>query len=284
MRKLIILLLLALPQLSCAETASSEKKYPPYPDVWGYELPSISTIYKMDDGDIYITFSIDAAKTGHKDSSSSNDARKYFGHSFFTGLQRVFTREEYNTFGNRYNKMRVSYRASPKDKPIQDYFKNDFNDGSRVVKEGGGLGNCAATIPYPYWIELIDRDGNVISRKTPLYLLDKSKKDTFREPCVDIAGAVLTQTRQIRFTFIPLEDDTFLIYEQSGKAIIRFDKKLKTKFKLNKNKIFLIDTAVIDKIKAREAQKNDPDSIEYHQNVRDAVANYLLNLQRRNNP
>lgn len=278
MRRLIILFLLALPQLACADTASSEKKYPPYPDVWGYELPypSEGNRYShidplmMENGDIYFTYVQKKTQTRRKDGTCCDFDLHFAGLSFFLGEKHLFTGGEYNAF-RRANRERELY-PNP-------WIEITFSDGTHIKQRSTGGGNCYG--PYRYYLEKRDKAGNVVARKTLLYVLNKPNKIGLIPSCGDGEGDVIERAASGHLNVIDLKDDSFLIYEYKGNVILRLDKNLNTQFPLN-GRVFLIDTAVIDTIK-KEAKSRHHITVEYYQYINDAVYDYLLMLKERSN-
>ncbi len=83
-------------------------------------------------------------------------------------------------------------------------------------------------------------------------------------------GPVIERVRDIRgIRLIGLQDDTFLLYARSQNFIIRFDRDFNTTFPVNE-RVFLIDSAVIDAIRERATEQLDES--EYYQYINDEVA------------
>ncbi len=257
-------------------THQVQDKYPPYPEVWGYEWAEKTPIavYKMGNGEFYYRFS-------RKSMCCGKELNHYLV-TFFRSEMRELSRTELNEFGKKYNSKRTGYRKSPKDKMVHDHFKLVFKNGSKVMKAGGGFGRCSGTIDFPYSIQLIDRKGTMIAEKTPIILYDQPKKDLFAPPCVNKSGEISSRTGDVSFTFIPIENDNFLLYESRNNFIIRFDNNLTTKHPVNTGRFFMVNTRIIQRIKKEQLIGLHADDIAYHQNVRNAVERYLIGLKGRN--
>lgn len=263
----VLLLLLIFFNTASAE----EKKYPPYPDVWGYELPwlkenkndkhffqSVNTmldVKKMLNGDYLIIYSIWKTK---KDEKFPEEKGKGLieGVFFFSGERRDA-------------KDIVKEHILP-----LEFYKKEFGDGSRIK----------VTSPYPFkcrptinkFIEKRDKDNIVIFEKALIYLPDNPIRvySVRKSGCDNVpqgSGSYLRWVDQIDLVFISLEDETFLVADQKGKAVIRFDKDLNTKSDLLNNRIFIVDKKVIDGFNAKAV--NDQDRTE-------AVYKHIINLKK----
>ncbi|PYV83772.1 MAG: hypothetical protein DMG05_25565 [Acidobacteria bacterium] len=77
---------------------------------------------------------------------------------------------------------------------------------------------------------------------------------------------------------ISLEDGTFLLYDQDGNIIMRFDRDFNTKSELLNRRVFVVDRQAMDAfvleyIKRRNLDYND-------QTLNDAVYAYVANLKK----
>lgn len=236
-------------------TASAEgKKYPPYPNVWGYELPwlkenkndkrffqSVTAMLdakKMLDGDYLIIYSI--WKTKKDEENPEKGEGLIEGVLFFSGERR--------------DAKGIIKAEGEKHFLPPEFYKKEFSDGNKIK----------VTSPYPFkcrptinkFIEKRDKDDMVIFEKALIYLPDNPiRVYSVRKPgCDNVpqgSGSYLRWVDQIDLTFIPLEDETFLVADQKGKAVIRFDKDLNTKSDLLNKRIFIVDKKVIDGFNAK---------------------------------
>jgi hypothetical protein len=269
--KLLVIIIFIL-FYSISISFAEEKKYPPYPDVWGYELPwpkkdsmrSNIEISKMQNGDYLVTYIKKIIDTKRSDGSCCNSFFEFEGISFFSGIKKRFTVEEFNEFWRNNHENKVK-----KDSIV-------FKDGSSIERINTGAGRSPDPF-YSYYIVKKDKDGKVIYDKILLYLLEKPKKvkiDKNAERNWDYKNNYyLNKVENIYPIFIPLDDDSFLLYNGGGNFIIRYDKNFNTKTSLQNNKIFFVDRKDILNKLADKSNNND-------QLTNDIIAKYLLNLKK----
>jgi len=224
--------------------AEEAKKYPPYPDVWGVELPwprendrySMIDIAKISDGDYLIKYYKTKKEIKIKTEHGLLPAligRQ--GISFFTG--KIYSQQEISISDK-------NAKLSGIERQKQIIFK----DGSKIELKHDPVGNFYTT----GYIAKEDSNGKILSEKILLYLYDKpikTKIDETRERNWDYKKAYyFKKVENISAFFIPLEDDTFLLYDYGGNIIIRFDKDFKTKSSLINNKVFMLDKKKTDDI------------------------------------
>ncbi len=269
-KKVLFLILFLLFVTSSLLHAEEAKKYPPYPDVWGYEFPwpeenrrdSGIRVYKLpDDNYNYIVSymkKIDQFK--RKDGSCCDHIIQRESVSFFSG--KALTEDEDKKI---------------KKKPIK-YEQIVFNNGSLIEQETAGLSRCADQLDRH--ILKKDKNGNVIMKKMLLYLNDKPIKRHIpvNPHCErnwdynENKDYISERVANVYAQFVPLEDDTFLLYDSFGNIIVRFDKDFNTKSGLMNKRVFLIDEKVIREL--RNKSKGDD------QSQNDAIYKYLLNLKK----
>lgn len=260
----VFLLFFFLASPFSAEHVEADNKYPPYPAVWGYELgyPDEDRYYgslraaKLDDGEVYITF-------GKKRSHSETKNGANFGLiSFFSRKLSNLSDEQYNGFWKENQKREVS-----------SVNRITFNDGSSVSLAGtGGGGRCYS--PLAYAIAARDNSNNITSEKSLIYLLNEPRIVEYGARCIDATGKVLERVQTQPLKLVPLEDDTFIVYEENGNVILRLDKNLETRYSIGKN-VFLVDRSVIERLR-REAQVESGGNVrDFHQKLNDKVASHL---------
>jgi hypothetical protein len=251
-RKLIVLFSLLFLVVFESSSLANEgfPKYPPYPDVWGLELPVSENVHyagmkvvKMPDGDYLITYAKDRVK--------GKDGPVHAGKLLFSGGVKDFkTIEEYNSFFNTMRNEKRIVKAYPLALVV-------FRDGSSMKKisdmhpKGGN--------PFDWYLERKDKNGKVLLQKKVLYLYDKpvKKKTPLAERNFDYKEKYYTEkvSWPSEMIYLPLEDDTFLVVgflkHQNPPSIIilRFDKDFKTKSDLAGKKIFLFDHEIYSKMK-----------------------------------
>jgi hypothetical protein len=220
---LVLLLLLVAEGITWAE----EKKYPPYPDVWGIELPwpsqSQVLIYKTPNDDFSISYR-----------QEKNIGNKYVVKFLFSGHEMHLTKEDYDKFVKQ----------------------GKHVGGNKIVLKNGELlqfspyKECKNSFTDDYFLKT-NTTGRVILKKIAFYLHDKPKKITFLDlyelrKCA-IHGEMQMTLENVGSGFVLLNDGTFLLINGYGGFIIRFDKDLNTKSELLNKKLFLIDRDVFVK-------------------------------------
>src|SRR5256885_6947906 len=135
------------PQAKAGEKAQEKsvvKKYPPYPDVWGYEFqyPDKADrsmhidVAKMPDGEYVVTYRKGPGELLRKDGTCCDFSEKFSALSFFSTERKGLSGETYNTFWkeNRANRVRADSVV--------------FEDGSLILREGSMVGNCYEAFPF----------------------------------------------------------------------------------------------------------------------------------------
>jgi hypothetical protein len=213
----------------------------------------------MSDGDIYITH-------GKKGISPP----EFVGFGFFKGEPHTYSVDQYNRFWaeNRPRELGVGL-------PVLS--KITFSDGSSVRLGGsGGGGSCYS--PFGHYLEAMDKDGKTIARKSLVYLLKAPHTVPYSSRCVDAQGEVTEHAQSEDIALITLEDDTFVAYEQRGNVILRVDKRLNTRFPVNK-RVFLVDWDVIERLR-EEAQRDAQGDVQRgDQKLNDAIYQHLMKLR-----
>jgi hypothetical protein len=268
-RGLIVVLFLLTVFISFA--SGEEKKYPPYPDVWGYELlvygmsPSLAQVAKMPDGDYIITYT--------RECEGKKVAEWKFKHAwvlFFTGASKDFEKNE---------RGKIWKRVTDENRDIKHTSRPNvnFSDGSSIEYKYD-LGNCAN--PFDRFLQKKDKSGKVIDEKMLLYLYDKPIKSDINNMCERNwdykKNYYFKKVDNMNIQYlIPLEDGTFLVLSYGPKSIVvlRFDKDLKTKSDLMGKNVFLIDRNTL--INLRSKLKDSSDS-----GTSDALSKYLLKLKK----
>ncbi|MDP6573933.1 MAG: hypothetical protein QGI63_09800 [Rhodospirillales bacterium] len=252
---------------------AGEIKYPPYPEIWGRVFPvpqelahtTSTRIFDNPDGDRLIRFVFD-----RKPSLRGGDHFDWWTLTFFGGELRNIDAAESDRITRHYWDTGRGYKHSEVDKI---FFANGdvIQDGTR---EFGGS-RCGSN--YTYTVEKLNRAGKVLLSKM-LFLLHSApiRRDIW-SACF-IAGDVghYTSYADAEFpVFVPLEDSTFLLQTYNERFVIRFKPDLTSPF-IDNERLFLVDTAVIDRL-VEEAYARPGQAI---QNANDAIRDYLLKLSK----
>ena len=249
-------------EASAARTSSDKKLYPPYPDVWGYELPyptendrdATYSGYVNPDGGVSFLIITDIKRI-----KGSYEA-KFASLDFFSGVITKFkSDDEENEYGAKNRKNRISFNGG---KALS------FSDGLQL-KFDGYSHNCYRS--FPFRLQVIAKNGDILASKYLIYMRDTPQirdvtsycemadgKDSFNESVESMYGSI-----------VMLQDDTFIFSEGGGNMILRMDKNLETKFK--SKHLFIVDADVIDGIQKVLSEKNDLN----FQSLNDAVSDYL---------
>jgi len=258
--------------------AVETKKYPPYPDVWGYEFPwpqkdsrrSNIEVAKMPNGDYMVTYVKKWIITSNN-SSSVRDLRGQFGGiSFFSGESKDFTENEYNNFWN------VNRDRKIKQNQIV------LSDGSKIEPYSDyACGRCCPL--FHFYIVKREKNGQIIDKKNLIYLLNNTLKIPINMYCEYNEGPsglrrnyVLGKLVSINPTFVPLEDDNFMIIDMEGNIIIRFDKNLITKSDLLNKRLYVIERKVVDELREKLKRLNQYND----QTLTDAVYQNIIKLRK----
>ncbi|GMQ82931.1 MAG: hypothetical protein BMS9Abin05_2399 [Rhodothermia bacterium] len=262
----LFLVFLAVVSGGWAAQADTARKYPPYPEVWGYELPYLRegnrrsqiTPFKTESGDINFTY-IERKTCSSQDCS---DFELYAaGLSFFAGQSRSLSVGEYNEFTQENYNKRID--RTP-------WLTITFSDGSTIRQDGGCGGSYYC--PYPRHLVQRNQQGQIVARKTLLYLLSTPREIKLNpERGYGPNEAVTERVAPMYVYLIPLKDDTFLVYESKGNVILRLDKNLGSRFPLVNKKVFLIDTDIIDRVKDKAKKESSGDIALQYRRVNDLV-------------
>jgi HEAT repeat protein len=268
MKMCLLVGLLVVPATLWAGADAPTKKYPPYPDVWGYELPAPADgdrntgmdVARMPDGDYVFTYVTRRDVLKQSDGSCCEIRHNYGAVSFFSGKRWKLSTEEYNEFWKKHHTHRVSFNRT----------SVSFPDGSSLIQNHVAYGCYHA---FPYSLVRKDSQGNEITSKTLVYNVPSPRPHDIHL-CEGEGDTSIVQHVEAMFVkFVPLEDGSLLLYEPEGNVILRFDKDLNTKYKLNE-RVFLLDSRPLFLIAADISR-----GVSYRdspQAINDAVLNYVL--------
>lgn len=229
---LIVLNLTLMPFLQAAgraqtgeakENVSVVKKYPPYPDVWDWAIPSSHrrTQYLRADilasGDVRISYKLKIKK--HKSGESNIPDRDSYGITFF---DRQPIKPHEGTILPDWGVTLTNGKILESVFDVIRLSKGCFERGDRsfLIKNA---------------------QGNLIEKMQLFYLLSEPKRFTVRQDCYD--GADFTyQVEAMRASLVPLKDGTFLVIDGDHGVVIRFNEQFKTKSALLNQRVFVVDS------------------------------------------
>ena len=193
------------------------KKYPPYPDVWDWEVPKedipigMVNVKAIDNGDIMIFYNQD-----RKDG-------KVKGVTFFGKINII-------------NPVAVFKGDDTDDAQRRIPLRNGFF--LRAIGSGTRSGGCYDALRFD--ITVMDKSEiNVISSKKLLYVYDKPQFYETKPHCMD-GPSFYYQVESVAAKFLSLKDGTFLLITHEG-YVIRFDENFQTKSKLMYKKFFWME-------------------------------------------
>ena len=249
---------------SAPPAGEAAEPYPPYPEVWGRELPYPA------DGSYYIHQEVFEASDGRVIVSITTRRRKpptrefeFHVLDFFSGEMRVVDDKVISDieFGGKY-------------KPLLEW-DLILADGGGIENKSHRVSNC--TITYDLHFIKHDKKGRVVADKMLVYLYDRPVRVDV-DPYCEISGdrAHFHQNwQQIQPAFAPLKDGTFLAYYTRGAFTVRFDPDLNSPFIDNNRRLFLLDYQVVMDL-VDEAFARDGPSL---QNIDDVIYDYLIKLR-----
>ncbi len=256
---LFIVFTFALP--AAAEEA---KRYPPYPDVWGRELPAPENVYTDLDayptksGEVLIRFVRDREPRGSDDTKF-----EWFLLKFFEGILKPIPREEIDdTF-----------------RPLKR-ISNDrlvFEDGGTVAREELRFMGAKCGANFNSRIVRKDGEGNVLQDRMLFHLYEKPMQMQVNPYC-EISGGredIEIQFEHVFPVFIPLSDETFLAYAFEGRLVLRLDRELRSPYVAAHPSLFLVETSTIKAI-IEEADERPGSAL---QNENEAILAHLLELK-----
>jgi len=256
-----------------AETAQTAK-YPPYPDVWGYEFEfpgpnerkTRMKIYEMQNGDYKIAYI--------KNWNRKARTLKLALCSFFSGVKKDFKSNEYERFEKKYKQSRVGEHATVSDNEF--YWRQSADC----------LGSCCPQFSMHFIEKVSNKTGKVVDSRNIIYVTEEPLKiyDGTLKKCAGKNGWAQTQgdfynarVFEVYPMFVSLQDGTFLLYDGLGNFIIRFDKNLHSKSDLLNKKVFVVNRKDIKAIEDRLLKKKDFNE----QTYRDAIFEYLKSQKKR---
>lgn len=216
--------------------ADIERKYPPYPDVWGHKLPignrkAINDInplsfYKLPDGDVLITYV----------TQFKQPKFEYAGLSFFSGRQWVNKEIDLNQLPEHLQETTELSGSSRFLYPVIS-FSNDSHLGQRTRKHIRGCDNHATEE-----FEMLSPDGKTLWRKKLIHLLPKPIIESRHGRCDGEFEEFIIKIRTYEWNILLLVDETFILKNDETNWILRFDKSMHTKYPIGHEWV-VIDSA-----------------------------------------
>lgn len=262
-------LLLALTgSILAAESDAEVKKYPPYPDVWGYRgTRGISSLCKAESGEFYII-----------PSGYYRDTPTTVIVGLFSGSKIELSPKEAEA---------VEREGKPLERIGQVKCNRFYNYAKSLTLSNGNLikracigGSCQ--YPFGIGVEARDKNRNTIARKVFLFMTEKPEKVFVPRSAAEGGGfSIDGQIRSIDPYFVPLEDNSFLVL---AGGIIRFDAQLNTKFPINREHVFVIDTELIEQVYRKASEKVPDNDVAWNQFVQKMTTALLNKIKQEKNP
>lgn len=249
-------------------------RFPPYPEVWGYEFPSLENqqrglqldVQASGNGDFAVSYLTSLGVKNGKIDSGDN------GLLFFSG------------------------------KPLHGLELKKFRDKS-YLRDNDALSNSIEIDDDTSWERILtidfcrpfskyrmgkyeNRPRKLIEERSILYYVERPvhtyyDHDAYRQCEVKAGWREFPEKFYEAHVFavlpglVPLDDNTFLLYDQLGNFILRFDKDFKSRSPLVNQTVFVVETQDIVAIEKALLDSNRFDLQTYDA----AVANYLEQLK-----
>ena len=269
---------------SVLASPAQDKVGPPYPEVWGYDLSTIPAIkwglasingYYMEDGDVWFLIDYSYKKRLSIEPSEEYFDEKYIVLKFFKGEQKQISEEECKDF----------FKTIEKQVKIPIHHYDDeliFRDGSKMKFHPDYNGGPRLFSPdfYNRYFSKIDLQGNE-KRYSILTIAPQVNIQSDGGRGESKGAPFFYQRLYLMSDFMPLKDDTFIVFAKN--LILRVDKDFKTKFKpitpvrIEENAImhnfFIIDYSLIKQLASDIIETPFP----YYQGIHDALLRHFHN-------
>ena len=239
--------------LASLSVHAAEKHYPPYPDVWGYDLSDYPAMksnqsrvdaFRMDDGDIWFVFNYEI--------KADQNANEYILLKFFKKEQEKLNTEQRNTLFQKISEKSISNVK----------VKIAFKDGSFLEKINNSVPKLCYTPDFLQQFFLKKESNEVNQRYSILVGLPYVNMWLDKGACEVNSGPFFYQKLLALNEVIDLHDGTMLFYSSRGNLIIRLDKDMKTQFKsihkfntqhgtLISNNFFIVNYEIIEQLKKK---------------------------------
>lgn len=251
MRRKVSVVILLLLIFTISLVSAEEKKYPPYPDVWGYEFPmsehnrgSQIRVHKTAGGEYAVTYVIEHL---------TKNGTRHFQHEgiyFFSG-KKIESRDM-----GRYIKDRSIYGKTVSKDDIR--FNNDV-----LWERNQELFRCNPELSKYTVAKYEYAPRRIKEQRSIIYFIEEPIRQYYDyevvyKKCVEEAGwqrfegkFYFTHVFAVFPSFVSLKDGTFLLYDHIGNFIIRLNKDLSSKSDLLNSKVFIVNTEDIKTIEAK---------------------------------
>ena len=291
-RILIIMALLSIKLVHADELT----QYPPYPDVWGYDLSNYVTSidkdrnvhikgYKIESGDYWFNFISNTAINIKLDKTlkSKYSMLEFFGqrvHKNYQELDHTSVNSNFIYFKENGSDRVNKYALRDNWISNYDHRKITFSNGESLEFDSSIRRGCWDTGIRNISFLKTDKNGNKIGRYAIIIANSHATSEEWDDrhhdlnDCgVDSDKEVLAQLHPIAGGMILLKDDTFLLYGSTSRnadsIIVRFKQDLTTPYSPDVNykmyngktltkKIFVIPYQIIASLAAQAHRANQP--------------------------
>lgn len=232
-------------------------------------------IFKKTDGDYVAMYIEGITKKRRKDGSCCEQEYQHGGVSFFS--QKKWGDKEVGDFTEKHREDVVPWEFGKSNPWI-------LTDGSEVQQTSDGDHSPGCSNYLGRSLRLLDSVKTALAEKRLIYLLDKTITKPVcypRERNENLVGKQSMVTMRVQGLdsyVIPLEDGTFLLYDQNGNVFMRFDREFNTKSELLNQRVFVVDRQSIDAFVAEYITQNNLDDNDQTHN--DAVYAYVNKLKK----
>lgn len=273
---------------SCSPQPKTNKIYPSYPDVWGYDLSEFPAMkwglagveaYAMDDGDFWFLIDYSYENINPMDSMAPMKNEQYMLIKFFRGEKIKLNAQERNKLFKVTEGKKVSISLLSQ--------KIKFKDGSELEVHDG-LCPKLCFVPDFFLDYLIQTDAQGKTKKYSILAASPQVKVYLDEGlCEENAAPFLYQKLHTLHHLIPLKDDTFIAFDSGRSVILRFDKELKTNFTpvtptvihygdYIKRNFFVMDYSLIESLDKKFSDEEVP----LYQSIHDALLQHFHKLYK----
>lgn len=271
----ILLLALAVAALAGTGRPAAAADYPPYPDVWGRELPApagriVNGFYLRDkgNGDYVLTYTDHLVDADGNLKAGSDWSRL----DFFAGSGGPISEDAADEIR----------RALPLPRPrVQSrggiwLYVPDERQVKPFSREPKGVG---CWVNYAGSLVLRDKAEKVLADKVVLRLLEAPERREYWDSCQRGTDSLSYDARVdgLSFVLYPLKDGTFLAEGSSAPFLIRFRPDLTSPFIDAHPDLFLVDTVDVDRVVKAAYVASGGFRI---QAANDALYDYVMGLKR----
>ena len=270
------LLALLLPFGGAQAQNAPAKKYPPYPDIWGREMPtpagrrfSSTGVYDFGNGDFLLILA-----HGPSDPKLSLTASNvgWARMEFFGGNSSPISVAELDRFDKLYKRA-----------PIIGILDSDLLRlplGHRMKFGSREFGGANCSVNYATTMNLLNDDDKIVATRMVMWLHKEPVRRPYWRYCGPPDGGpdhYFAKVDSLAFSPYYMRDETFLARGYENPFVIRFRPDLTSPFIDKHPNLFIVETAIIDRI-VRRVYGLPGFRV---QNANDALQEYLLKLQRK---